>query len=208
MEKNQKRIETERLTLRPLTLEDASAVFEWAGDPLVNKYMPYPLHKSVAQAEEWIRSLGEKNEFCFCLKNSGKVMGAGSVVYDEQYAAYELGYNLNRAYWGQGYATEAARALIGWAHQTMGARDFFARHANANGASGNVLKKCGFQFQCYGQYARYDGSMFDASYYTLHLGELPEVSSRKNGARHLERRAFRCEYRNFPPKDQRAGALE
>ncbi len=59
-------IETERLILRPLTQEDANAVFEWAGDPLVNKYMPYPLHQSVRQAKEWIRSLGDKNEFCFC----------------------------------------------------------------------------------------------------------------------------------------------
>lgn len=166
-----KRIETERLILRPLTVDDASAVFEWAGDPIVNRYMPYPLHKSVADAEEWIRSLGEKNEFCFCLKDSGKVIGSGSVICDAKRASYELGYNLNRAYWGMGYATEAARALISWAYRTLGARDFFACHVNANKASGNVLRKCGFQFQCYGQYPKYDGSMFDVTYYTLHLGE-------------------------------------
>ncbi len=35
-----KQIETERLILRPLTQSDANAVFEWAGDPLVNRYMP------------------------------------------------------------------------------------------------------------------------------------------------------------------------
>lgn len=164
-----KRIETERLILRPLTQSDANAVFEWAGDPLVNRYMPYPLHKSPADAEEWIRSLGEKNEFCFCLKDSGKVIGAGSIVYDAEHAAYELGYNLNRAYWGMGYATEAAKALVSWAYESLGARDFFARHATANTASGNVLKKCGFRFESYGQYPRYDGSLFEASYYALHL---------------------------------------
>lgn len=165
-----RKIETERLILRPLSIEDASAVFEWAGDPIVNRYMPYPLHENVHQAEEWIGSLGDKNEFCFCLKDSGKVIGAGSVSYNEEYDSYELGYNLNRHYWGMGYATEVSKALIQWAYQNLGARDFFARHANENKASGNVLRKCGFQFERYGQYGRYDGSeIFEASYYTLHL---------------------------------------
>ncbi len=125
-----KQIETERLILRPLTQSDANAVFEWAGDPLVNRYMPYPLHKSPADAEEWIRSLGEKNEFCFCLKNSGKIIGSGSVIRDTKRAPYELGYNLNRAYWGMGYATEAAKALVSWAYESLGARDFFRPPCN------------------------------------------------------------------------------
>lgn len=165
-----KRIETERLILRPLTMEDAPDVFEWASDPVVNRYMPYPLHKNVHQAEEWISSLKEKNEFCFCLKDTGKVIGAGSVTFHAEYEAYELGYNLNRQFWGCGYATEAARAMIQWAYQKLGARNFFARHANENTASKNVIIKCGFQFDRYGKLPRYDGSeVFEASYYTLHL---------------------------------------
>lgn len=165
-----KRMETERLILRPLTIDDAHDVFEWASDPVVNRYMPYPLHKSIHQAEEWISTLKEKNEFCFCLKDSGKVIGSGSVTFHAEYKAYELGYNLNRQFWGCGYATEAARAMIQWAYQNLGARDFFARHANANEASGNVIRKCGFQFDKYGELSKYDGSeIFEASYYTLHL---------------------------------------
>ena len=35
-------IETERMIIRPLTIDDAKDVFEWAGDPIVNRYMPYP----------------------------------------------------------------------------------------------------------------------------------------------------------------------
>lgn len=163
-------IETDRLMLRPLIVDDAHDVFEWAGDPIVNRYMPYPLHENVHQSEEWIKSLGEKNEFCFCLKDTGKVIGAGSITYNAEYGAYELGYNLNRKFWGVGYATEASKAMIQWAYKNVGARDFFACHANANEASGKVIKKCGFQFEKYGQYSRYDGSeIFEASYYSLHL---------------------------------------
>lgn len=108
-----------------MTIDDAQDVFEWAGDPLVNKYMPYPLHKDIRETEEWIGTLGEKNEFCFCLKETAKVIGSGSISFDEESGLYELGYNLNRRYWGKGYATEASKAMIGWAHEQLHARDFF-----------------------------------------------------------------------------------
>ena len=96
---NVRRIETERLILRPIQIDDGQDVFEWAGDQEVNKFMPYPLHNSVSQAEEWIRSLGkDKNEFVFCLKDSGEVIGGISMSYHDEYEAYELGYNMKRKY--------------------------------------------------------------------------------------------------------------
>lgn len=166
-------IETERLLLRPLVKGDANDVFGWVGDPIVNKYMPYSLYQNVGQVEKWIESLKDNNnnnEFAFCLKDTGKVIGAGSISFDKDRNAYELGYNLNRAYWGQGYATEASKAMIKWAYTYLNARDFCANHANANVASGKVILKCGFQFEHYGQYSRFDGSeTFDASFYVMHL---------------------------------------
>lgn len=164
-------IETERLLLRPLVREDAGDVFEWVGDPIVNTYMPYSLYQNIGQVGEWIGSLeDDDNEFAFCLKDIHKVIGSGSITFDPPSKAYELGYNLNRAFWGKGYATEAAKAMIQWAYHTLQVRDFVARHANANAASGNVIKKCGFLFDHYGQYSRFDGSKtFDASFYTMHL---------------------------------------
>lgn len=165
-----KMIETERLILRPLSIEDADDVFAWASDPVVNKYMSYPLHTHISQTQNWINSLSECNEFGFCRKDSGELVGAGSITYTEEFDAYELGYNLNKKCWKKGYATEAAKAMIQWAYQSRGARDFFARHANENRASGNVIRKCGFQFETFGQISKYDGSeTFDASYYRLHL---------------------------------------
>lgn len=94
-----KEIETERLLLRPLTLDDAQDMFEWVGDPIVNRYMPYSLYHDVEQVKEYIASLPEEaNEFAFCLKDTGKVIGAGGISFDAQFSAYELGYNFNRAY--------------------------------------------------------------------------------------------------------------
>ena len=167
----EKTIETERMILRPLVVEDAEDAFEWQSDPEVNRYMIYPLYTDVSKTREWIASLGpDANEFGFELKTTGKVIGAGGIKYHADGDAWELGYNLSRAYWGMGYATEASRALIKWAYETQGARDFTAAHATANTASGNVIRKCGFQFDRFGAYDRIDGSeTFPATFYKMHL---------------------------------------
>ena len=167
----ERRIETERLILRPLTVADAEDAFEWQSDPEVNRYMVYSLYTDLEETRAWIAGLGpDANEFGFELKATGKVIGAGGISYLADGDAWELGYNLNRAYWGKGYATEASRALIRWAYETQGARDFTAAHATANGASGNVIRKCGFAHVRHGAYSRYDGSeTFEAEFYRMHL---------------------------------------
>lgn len=163
---------TERLILRPITEADAPDVFEWVSDPAANKFMPYPLYQNIDQVKEWIGQIkDEDNLFGFVLKDTEKVIGSGSVKFKSEENAYELGYNLNRAFWNRGFATEASKAVIKWAYENMGAREFVARHANANLASGNVIRKCGFAFERYGQYSKFDNSeIFEASYYRLHLG--------------------------------------
>ncbi len=163
-------LETERLLLRPLRLDDAEDVFEWTGDPLVNRYMPYPVHQNIDVTRQWISSIKPENgEFAFVLKDTGKVIGAGSIRQDDD-GRFTIGYNFNRQYWGKGYATEAARGLVQWGYQQLGARDFSACHATANTASGNVLRKCGFQVERYGQYSRYDGSQtYEATFLGMHL---------------------------------------
>lgn len=164
-------IATDRLILRPLTVRNAEDAFEWQSDPEVNRYMVYPLYTDIEKTREWIAGLKpDENEFGFELKATGKIIGAGGIKYIEDENAWELGYNLNRAYWGRGYATEASRALIKWAYETEGARDFIACRATANAASGNVIRKCGFEFVRNGQYERYDGSeTFGASFYRMHM---------------------------------------
>ncbi len=168
-----KYIETERLILKPLAIKDASEVFEWVGDKEVNRFMRYTLYTDIAQVEKWISSLREAdNEFGFFLKETGKLVGSGSLTYNETHKAYELGYNINRNFWNQGYATEAGKALLAWGKTELGASDFFAQHANDNIASGKVILKCGFIFSHYGEYSRFDQSeTFQSSCYTLHMGK-------------------------------------
>lgn len=162
-------IETERLILRPLTTSDAEDVFEWCSDPEVNRFMVYPLYNNIDDVRSWIESINTKEyEFGFELKETGKVIGAGSVCYRPEEDAYELGYNLSRAFWKCGYATEAAKAMISWANSTFGARSFYAVHAAANVASCRVLCKPGFKEDHLMQYSKIDGSeTFDAVFRRL-----------------------------------------
>ena len=171
-------IETERLFLRPLTTSDAEAEFVWLSDPEVNRFMPYNLYTSVEQAVAWLRSVEECEDeyhFGFVRKADGLLIGAGSIgpKNDRTYAmadAWEFGYNLRRDCWNQGYATEATRAMIDFAHQTFGVKDFYANHAIENPASGRVMEKVGCTFLHFSEYSTFDGTQtFPAKVWALHL---------------------------------------
>lgn len=97
------------------------------------------------------------------------LIGSGSLSWKDESAMMNLGYNLRSDCWGQGYGTEAARAILA-AGQQLGYHDFVACHAVENIGSGKVIARCGFTFDHEGEYAKYDGSeTFPARFYTLHL---------------------------------------
>ena len=168
-------LETGRLILRPLTVADGSAVFVWNSDPVVNRYMSYSLYTDVEQTRQWLRSVEQEPEggyvFGFVRKSDGLLIGSGDVSPDSREPdAWGFGYNLRRDCWGQGYATEAAHAMIAFAHKELGAKIFVACHAMDNPASGRVMEKCGLTFHHDGEYSKTDGSeTFPAKFYRLEL---------------------------------------
>lgn len=159
-------LETDRLILRPLTVDDAEAEFVWLSDPEVNRFMPYSLYTSVDQAREWLCSVEacqDEYHFGFVRKADGLLVGAGSIGPKDgrPYAiadAWEFGYNLRRDCWNQGYATEATRAMIDFAHREFGVKAFYASHAIENPASGRVMEKVGCRFDHYSEYSTFDGT--------------------------------------------------
>lgn len=169
-------IETERLILRPLTVDDAEAEFVWCSDPEVNRFMPYALYTSVADVVKWLEfasTATDEVHFGFVRKEDGLLIGAGSIgpSRDDE-GTWGFGYNLRRDCWNQGYATEAARAMIDYAHREHGICSFTAEHAIANPASGRVMQKCGMHFDHVSEYSRFDGSeTFPAHVYRLDLEE-------------------------------------
>ena len=155
-------LETERLLLRPLSVSDADAVFLWAGDPLVARYMVYNTYTSVEDVGNWLKSVElQENvyEFGFVRKQDSLLIGSGSIGPDtSRQDFWGFGYNLRRDCWGKGYATEAAKAMIRFARETFGITRFSSSHVEANKASGHVMEKCGLHFVKYGQFEKLDGS--------------------------------------------------
>jgi [ribosomal protein S5]-alanine N-acetyltransferase len=114
-------LETERLILRYLTLDDVDAVFAVIGDPETMKF--YPQEFSRDDAARWVTRSQERYRsdgfglFAVALKADGEVIGNCGVVRQniEGESLLEVGYHFRRDHWGRGYATEAARACMTYA---------------------------------------------------------------------------------------------
>ncbi len=143
-------ITTGRLTLRPLQIRDAGRIAYLAGDYDVARMCarvphPYP----VLSAEGWLelqagaRRKGEEFAFAVTRPRDG-LIGCCGLTRKAGAPAAELGYWLGRPYWGEGFATEAAAAVMHWARETLGVEEFMAGHFSDNPASGRVLRKLGF----------------------------------------------------------------
>lgn len=154
-------IETERLILRPLTVDDAEAVFEWAGDERVAKYMIYSRHTDIGVTKQWLSSLETlENEYSwgYVRKSDGKLIGSGSIRYRTDERSWSFGYNFRHDCWNMGYATEATKRMIEYVRREHNAARFVSEHAVDNPASGRVMEKCGLHFAEYGEYTKLDGS--------------------------------------------------
>lgn len=156
-------LETERLILRPLTVADAPAVFEWASDERVAKYMIYPKHETIETTLEWLNSIDNNTDTDYDLgfveKESGKLIGSGGVYWENDRQQWRVGYNFRFDRWHQGFATEAAQEMVRFAKEELNAERIGSSHAVDNPNSGRVLRNCGLVFSEYGEYTKFDGSV-------------------------------------------------
>ncbi|MCR5129807.1 MAG: GNAT family N-acetyltransferase [Lachnospiraceae bacterium] len=154
-------IETDRLILRPLSIQDCDAVYKWVSDEDVARYMVYPTYTSKDRLLEWLASLENDDEyhFGFVKKDGNELIGSGSIGPDAHRDGFwSFGYNFRKDQWGYGYATEAAKAMIRFSHEQFGICRFSSSHVEANKASGHVMEKCGLHFVRYGEFEKLDGS--------------------------------------------------
>jgi ribosomal-protein-alanine N-acetyltransferase len=146
-------LQTERQVLRPLTLHDASAVSHLAGrKEIADTTISIPHPYSEAQARQWITNAadlwarGKFVVFAMELKDGGQLAGTvGLRDIDAEHSQAELGFWAALECWGQGYATEAARAVVGFGFQQLGLNRIYAHHMVRNPASGRVLAKIGMK---------------------------------------------------------------
>ncbi len=140
---------TERLLLRPGWPEDAPALFRAIADEaIVRNLATAPWPYSMADAETFLareRRAGQAACLIF-LRTDGAPCLVGGIGFGRtQEDEVEFGYWVARPFWGRGIATEAGRALIANARDTLRLPRLVAGHFTDNPASGRVLQKLGFR---------------------------------------------------------------
>jgi len=141
-------LKTERLVLRPFTLADAPQVQRLAAAreiALNTLRIPHPY--PVGAAEAWIAKMGSGPEATFAITGNGEVMGAIGLVVDRTHNRAELGYWLGVPFWGKGYTTEAARAMLRFGFEELLLNRIFADVFSRNTASQRVLQKIGMKHE-------------------------------------------------------------
>ena len=141
-------LETERLILRRFCPEDWKDLHEYLSDPEVVCYEPYEVFTETQSREEAARRSGDGDFWAVCLKDGGKVIG-NLYFSSGEFKNYELGYVFNRAYQGQGYATESARALIGLGFEKLGVNRIVAMCNPENVKSWRLLERLGLRREGY-----------------------------------------------------------
>jgi RimJ/RimL family protein N-acetyltransferase len=144
-------LRTARLLLRPFTKADADDLFSLHSNQRVLKYWDAPPWKDRARAERFIavcRQLEEEGTGARLAieraADSVFIGWCGLVKWNPEFRSATMGYCLDEAAWGQGFATEAARALLHWAFGTLDLNRVQAETDTRNTASSGVLRKLGF----------------------------------------------------------------
>jgi RimJ/RimL family protein N-acetyltransferase len=135
---------SERLFLRPAFPEDWEAILSRIGDPAIVRNLaraPWPYGEAEARSFAALDQDQRLPHFLVTLPGHGVIGSAGLGENDGQ---PEIGYWIARDFWGQGFATEAAGAVLKIA-RTLGHRRLTAGHFVDNLASGRVLRKLGFE---------------------------------------------------------------
>jgi [ribosomal protein S5]-alanine N-acetyltransferase len=141
--------ETERLLLRVPRMTDADAIFNYAQEPEVTRYLIWRPHKDISETEEFLRLCLAKWEaegdfpWAITLKEDGQLIGMMGLRINGFIA--DVGYVLGRQWWGNGFATEALRSIVNWALSQPSIYRVWAMCNVDNLGSARVLEKVGMQ---------------------------------------------------------------
>jgi [ribosomal protein S5]-alanine N-acetyltransferase len=148
-------LQTERLILRPHRADDWAAVAAYANHPDVLRYRPDDIRSSV-QMQAHLQHLvtlqqhepRTRYHFAIILSATDCLIGwCGLSLSDDARQIAELGYDLDRAYWGKGYMTEAAQALVDWGFRSLQLHRIVAECHPENMASMRVMQKLGMTYE-------------------------------------------------------------
>jgi RimJ/RimL family protein N-acetyltransferase len=142
---------TERLLLRRYLENDFEAVHEYGSDPEVARFVPFgpnTLEDTQGFINRTLSSYSDPDNkelnWAITLKDTGQLIGGGGIRIRQEESA-SIGYVLNRRFWGKGYATETARALLTFGFTRLNLHRMFATCDPENWASAHIMEKIGMR---------------------------------------------------------------
>jgi RimJ/RimL family protein N-acetyltransferase len=164
-------IETPRLQLRTLSEADLPELLPLIGAQEVaatTLRIPHPFEEK--HGREYLAMVPKENELRLAirLRSDGRLCGGMGLHPDNDHKRAELGYWIGVPYWGNGYATEAAQAVVRYGFENFGYNRIVAHHFKHNPASGKVLKKIGMKYEgCMRQHVLKWGEFVDLELYAI-----------------------------------------
>lgn len=142
-------IYTPRLFMRRILPQDAPDMYEYSSDPSVTRFLTWSPHRDIEYTRRYIESVQRQYralkfyDWALIVRKTGKMIGTcGFSNINLKENSAEIGYVLNREYWGQEYAVEAASAVIVFGFQKMCFDSICGRYMIENEASKRVMEKC------------------------------------------------------------------
>jgi len=150
-------LETERLVLRPPTVDDLPFILEQMNTDAVMRYLggelrsPREVHEGL-EADIAAFSDGGHRRWTVWLKGEKQRVGRCGLFHVRTHAApeplrgqNEIGWTLAKDFWGRGYATEAARAVLAFAFATLAFPVVYSQTSDSNAPSTRMMRRLGFQ---------------------------------------------------------------
>ncbi len=143
-------LETERLIMRPLAESDVDDIFAMRSDAEIMRFIREPQVRD--ESFDWIKLVSarwHKDKLGFCAlieKETEDFLGWCGIWRLRETGEIEIGYAIDKAHWGRGYATEAAERFMQYAFEELNAEKLVAVARPENTASRRVMEKLGMQF--------------------------------------------------------------
>lgn len=144
---------TERLILRPWKETDAKDLYEYAKNPSVGPIAGWPVHTSVQNSLEIIKTvLSGPENYAVCLKENNKAIGSISLIPPMQSHTaakeneIEIGFWIGVPFWGNGYIPEAVCEMQRHAFRDLNCKAMWCGYYEGNEKSKRCQEKCGFKY--------------------------------------------------------------
>ena len=168
-------LETNRLTLRAITLADADNIFDLRKDADVLRYIDREPHRTLDDSRAMIQKIldGIENSdavaWAITFKDLDELIGTISYHrIEKEHCRAEIGYMLHPKYWRKGITNEAMTKILDYGFNSMKLHSIEANVNPQNAASSNLLKKHGFKLEAYfKENYFFNGKFLDTEIYSL-----------------------------------------